>query len=367
MTVKFSIPANFSTEHINALSIISREFNKKEENFKKDYICNVYGSLPISSMGHARASDSVPQIDIDDLSKYVNQLLDLDIPFHYTLNNLWSGGIERTVTGQNIIHKEIENILETGVKGLIIANPYLIKLIKKWFPKAMIIASINLRINSLAKIQFYMDMGVNHIVLDRDINRNFKILESGVKLYKDRLTLLVNSTCHLYCALQDYHTLESGFLSSKTENNTKTELLDKNYCFNYCIDKYLNDFVNFLKSPCIIPEYISHYEKIGINHFKIQGRTMSVQDQVNLIKFYFNRETADKDLFSIWPGFKETLLKSSKNEDLIEIEKRLKINIDLLIKISFIENFIDNPNNCRAGCYQCEYCKRKYIQMLGFS
>ncbi|MHA1248646.1 MAG: U32 family peptidase [Candidatus Helarchaeota archaeon] len=367
MTIKFSIPANFSREHVKKLKGLLKYINNNCNN--NIVIDNVYGSLSYSLFGHARDPKSLPNVNFEYFKEYINKLADLEIPFHYTLNNLWCCGLERTKQGQNEIYDELNELLEAGVKGFIIANPYLIKLVRRWFSKIKIIASINLRINSLQKFQFYINLGVDHIVLDRDVNRNFNFLKSILSNFGNKFTLLVNSTCQFLCPLQDYHTLENGTLSSKFLNSSlnylKNGYLNKDFCFEYCINEYLENFENFLKSPWIIPEYISIYEKLGIEYFKIQGRTISVDNQIKLLKAYIDRKTPDKNLFFIWPRFKDSLLlfcKKKKPQKEKEI-RNLIFNTESLVKINFINFFLNNSRDCRLGCNNCHYCKKQYEKL----
>ena len=309
MGVGYSFPANFTEKHVEELEKMQVKMKSRDFNPHGDYIENIYGSFPRTILGHARTPGSVPKIDLEASKDYIQAIRKLGINFHFTLNSLWSNEREKSPQLQGKLKSLIGELIDIGVNGFIVANPYLIKKIKEWFQDAFIIASINLKIDSEQLVKRYLEFGAGSIVLDREINRNFKLLGSLLSKYPENLVLLANSTCLLGCPLQTYHSLENGFLSLEVDDFSDIEkdyyysisdqIKDENFCFNYCLGEYAQNPELLLKAPWIRPGDLHYYTDIGLKFLKIQGRTMSVKDQISLLSAYPNRKLPVHNLFFI--------------------------------------------------------------------
>lgn len=361
MGIGYSIPANYTEEHVKKLKNELDIIKKKE--YKGDYIVDIYGSLPYSYIGQTRFPEDIPDISLDTLEWYISKIHKINIPFYFVANNPWSHARERTNEGRNAIFKEIKALIDIGIDGMILANPYLIKLIHDNFPELKITASTNLNITSYNTIKNYIDFGAQYIVFGRDANRNFSLLKKLIQYFSDNLIILANTSCLLFCPLKFYHPLITGQVSMIDINSnnikiTKRDLLDGDFCFKYCMNEIANHPESILKATWIRPEDVIHYEKIGLKFLKIQGRTMSVDDQLSVLRGYFKRKTPNDDLFFIWPNYRESLLKFINNNPSPE---RTKFNFEIknseLEKYGFFKYFLSSKKDCREGCDGCHHCK----------
>ena len=342
MDVKYSVPIIFSKSFFSLL-------NNGEVNI--DYIDNIYGSSRSFFLGQAKYCETIPEVSSAELRYYIQIIHELGIKFHYTMNAPWCNGIERNQTGRDKIIRTIEYLANLNVDAFIIANPYLIDLCNREFPEIPIIGSINMKTTTMYKLEMLFELGCSKVVIDKTLNRNIKFLESLGPL-KKKVILLVNSTCLFDCPLEQYHVSENSHLSSGSNNITN----DVNFCIDYCIKQYVKNPENLLKTSWIRPEDIDKYQNIGIEYFKIQGRTLTENEVFTLIRSYIAGSSPKNDLISIFPGFAEKLLLKSK-----------ELNMSIpMIKNSFLEenNFIDSFFNkkvqCQGACKICRHCLKMY-------
>jgi collagenase-like PrtC family protease len=355
MTVNFSIPAILDKNFPIALK---DEFvtNSLESDINR--IGNVYGSLPRNIVGHARSPGSIPDVDMDFLAEYIMQMAEMNIAFHYTINTPWSGGFERTEAGQRKIIEELSELVKIGVKAFIISNPYLIKFVRQNFSSVGVIASTNMRSDSVPLIESLLSLGADSVVLNKKLNRDFTMLRELSLKFGDKITLLVNSTCLWECPLYDYHSLETGFISQNIGNDEKLELLDPDFCLDYCVDRFIDEPWNLIRSQWIIPEYIDFYHQMGIMNFKIQGRTLNTKDMTKLVRGYHERKTPGGDLFGIWPGFKDVLISRTKKRN--ESLKLERIPVETIVESGFLDNIKLSNQPCSLGCSECTLCHSVY-------
>ncbi len=336
--IGLSIPAFFSNNFINEL--------EKLQNTKKgnDYIDNVYGSPRSLILGQARASKKIPELSLAEMKNYINKLHNIGIKFHFTLNSVWSNGIERSVENEEIIYDEIKSIIDTGIDALIIGNLYVAEIINNQFQDINTICSINLKTDSVYKLKSLItDFNFNKVVLERTVNRNIDFLQNLNRIYNDNIVLLANPDCIYDCPISLYHMLENGHLSMKGN-----DLSNKNYCVDYCQKKYMTDYAEILKTPWIHPADIDLYEEIGVKFLKIQGRTLTEKRILNLTKLYLNRLNSD-NFVEIFPNF----IGKDKNVENFSIFKD-----NLFNRRAFVETFFKNKINCKnicgLKCFKCD-------------
>lgn len=340
MAVNYDIPMLFSDKYINGLEQIL--------NTGKDKIKSVYGSARVGTIGQARYSEKIPKLEIGELQNFVAKIHNFKINFHYTLNSPWTDLKERKSQYKAQIISDLRTLIDIGIDDFIVANPYLISLIKDNFSGIGIIASINFQTTTAYKFKSFLDYGCSSVVLDRPVNRNIAFLKK-IANYAENFSLLVNSTCLFDCPLQQYHANENGYFSSANVDNIQ----DKAYCLNYCLPLIENHPENILKSTWIRPEDIKRYEKIEVKNFKIQGRTLEPEILLNIIKAYLSRKTPNDSLFYIFPDF------AKKYPELNEKFKNSEID-----KLNFVDFFFKEKVNCATDCIKCNHCKKTLEKIM---
>ena len=306
MTMKLAVPAGFSAEYLRGLE---RLLGQAGSATPPALIDNAYGAMPSSVLGHSRYPEGVPQLSRGDLTQFIAELRTLGIRFHYVANSPWLDGLEREEKGQSNLKRELAQLQEAGVQAFILANPYLIHLVSSWFPDIDIVASINIRAASHYAVAQLLSMGARRVVVDRTVNRSFPLLRSLSASFQDRVVLLANTTCLLDCPLQGYHSLECAYSSTESPGRatSRDRWTEPDFCFDYCFGRLVEDPAHLLRIPWIRPEDIPLYRSAGVRHLKLQGRSLPVEQQLQLISMYLIGRSPNDDLFDLWPGLKQQL------------------------------------------------------------
>lgn len=318
--------------HLIVPTPFSSEFLKKIEPFPIRYI---YGSLPQDPGLRSRAW--LPSIDEKILEQHVQEAHSRQVGFLYVLNASCWGNQEFTAQGQRSLVNRLGWLESIGVDGLIVANPYVIEFVKHRFPGLKVYMSTISNVDSVDKVRFYKELGCEGLHLPEYVNRNFRLLRSLHKEFRENLALTVNLCCLLQCATRDYH---ANFVSHAGESLDRGCYID--YSLMKCTHMKLMNPVELLKAPWIRPEDLSVYEKSGIETFKIAGRIEDITWLLRTIEAYASRSYA---------GSLNDLL--SGLED-IEPFGSFPLKIDNTRLKGFLPFFL--KKDCAAGCGTCSYC-----------
>jgi len=234
----------------------------------------------------------------------------------------------------------------------------------------MVKVSTTARVNTVRKALQYEDMGVEEIIIDEHINREFKTLEVIRKAVTCNLELIVNNICLWQCPYNYEHVNHDGHASREGEEDDYCYLQYPGYL---CLYRKLTDPVELLKSPWIRPEDIPHYENVGYDHFKITERFKRTPLLLEHVKAYENRRYEGNllDLFTLprkgafTPIHLEyfikpehvNILKISELEKVFDLEVRELIQLDNQKLNGFIEFFKRNDCN-QTTCLECRYCEK---------
>jgi collagenase-like PrtC family protease len=329
----------------------------------------LFGKLPFDVVGGARPGFVLPQVDRNYVERYIKACHERGLEFSYLLNAPCLGNLQYSKKGYGQLVELLEWIDQSGADAVTIGLPYLIDLVRKRFPRLKVKVSTTARVNTVRKALQYEDMGVEEIILDEHINREFKTLEAIRKAVKCNLELIVNNICLWQCPYNYEHVNHDGHASREGE--------EENYCYlqypgYLCLYRKLTDPVELLKSPWIRPEDISHYEAIGYEHFKITERFKRTSLLLEHVKAYENRRYDGNvlDLFTLprkgafTPVHLEyfikpehvNIMKISELEKVFDLEVRELIQMDNRKLDGFIEFFKKNDCN-QTTCSACRYCE----------
>ncbi|MCX8116951.1 MAG: U32 family peptidase [Desulfobacterota bacterium] len=330
----------------------------------------LFGKLPFDIIGGARPGFVLPQVDRKYVERYIRACHEKGIEFSYLLNAPCLGNLQYSKKGYRQIVDLIEWIDEAGADSVVVGVPYLIDLIRKRFPRLKVKASTTARVNTVRKALQYEDMGVEEIIIDEHINRDFKTLEAIRKAVKCNLEILVNNICLWQCPYNYEHVNHDGHASREGEEESHCYLQYPGYL---CLHRKLTEPVELLKSPWIRPEDLPHYEALGYDRFKITERFKRTPLLVEHVKAYENRRYEGNllDLFTLprkgafTPLHLEyfikpehvNILKISELEKVFDLEVRQLIQIENRKLDGFIEHF-KNVDCNQTPCSQCLYCEQ---------
>jgi collagenase-like PrtC family protease len=312
----FKVGINFDFNLLDAII----EINEQSDS---DKITELYGSDAKHSELAARPAFRLPDVSANELERYVKKAKANGITFNYTMNSMLPYGSKIELCKHSDELKHFIKFLESiGARRITIANPMLLEVIRNYIKSDIEIEiSTCAHIDTVTQIKYYHEnYNVNKICCNLNKNRDFKFLTSAAKYCNEHniiFELMVNEFCGVggdgyatHCIYRD-----SCYLCHATNNTYDDSILLNNYPMSLCTMSRNKDKSNWLKLRWIRPEDIEVYNAIGINHFKITGRTGSTEYITKTIKAYMNRKY-DGNLIELWkplesikPGTNESDIK----------------------------------------------------------
>ncbi len=274
--------------------------------------------------------------------------------FSYALNAPCMGNMEYDAEYHKKILEHLQWIQDIGADSVIVTSPFLIALVKEQFPKLKIRVSTIAHVNSVNRAKYYEQLGASEITPDVMINRDFLTLEKMREAIKCDLVLLVTDGCLYQCPFRYYHYNMEGHASQ----------LNAGFHIDFpllkcSIIKFSNP-TEVVKSRWVRPEDLSHYEAIGINHFKLGGRRLPADWIIRAITAYSSRKY-EGNLIDIIEGFSFSYGSIQKKEASARFGEAVdsEWKSQLVINNSALDGFIDffKTQNCVAMCDECNYCE----------
>ena len=118
----------------------------------------------------------------------------------------------------------------------------------------------------------------------------------------------------------------------------------------FCTNSRNENPANWLRLKFIRPEDVKVYNEIGINHFKITGRTGSSKYILRTIGAYLN-ESYDGNLLGLWKPLES--IKDASVEDVHFYDIRNK-SLDGFISHWSQDKFVCDNEVCGQTCKYCE-------------
>jgi collagenase-like PrtC family protease len=330
----------------------------------------LFGKLPYDIVGGARPAFVLPQVDRNTVEQYIAACHDRGLEFSYLLNAPCLGNLQYSKKGYGQLIELLEWIDQSGADSVTIGMPYLIDLVRERFPRLKVKVSTTARVNTARKALQYEAMGVEEIIIDEHINREFKTLEQIRKAVKCNLELILNNICLWQCPYNFEHVNHDGHSSRDGEQDDYCYLQYPGYL---CLYRKLTEPVELLKSPWIRPEDVSAYEDLGYDSFKITERFKRTPLLLEHVRAYEERRYDGNllDLFTLprkdafTPVHLEyfikpqhvNIMKVSELGDVFDLEVRELIQIDNKKLDGFLEHFKKKDCN-QTTCAQCHYCDR---------
>jgi collagenase-like PrtC family protease len=325
----FSLPSDFKKETIDKYF----ELNQKYPDSK---VIETYGNITKENIfGSGRPVGAV-HIGIDELKDYVKYCAERNIDFNYTLNAPSMKNLEFTKAGIKKIKDFIIRLSDIGIKNITVSVPAMIEIINSLNIGIKIKVSTISQINNVYKAMEFKKYGVNRIVVEESINRDFFTLKSILDNFGEDMEIIINVICHKNCIYRPFHYNQDIIDSVE-------KVSEYDYYIMRCVQRMINDPVNLLKNSWVRPEDLKYYENIGIKYFKLQGRqAVMTGDPARTVECYING-SFDGDLMMLLWMFSKDYFPTIKMEN-----KKLE---------GFIEPFLNNKYFCQNNCDKCNYCK----------
>ena len=267
----FCIPCNWDPQLVESLGTFP-------------VIHYLYGKLSNDEIGGGRPFFKLPHPNKTFVKNYLKKARQKNLHFNYLLNSSCIGNKEYRKGGRKKILNLLKWAVDIGVDYVTVALPYLAEIIKTNFPKMNICVSKMAFVCDGRQAKFWEDLGAREITLNPDVNRNFKKLEQIRKSVRCDLILLVNEACLYHCPYVYYH-------ANSDSHASQTGSTQNYICYSriFCEKIFITDTSQIIRSTFIRPEDLHFYEKIGINKFKLVGRTRPTDWILTALRAYVDR------------------------------------------------------------------------------
>lgn len=323
---------------------------------RESKVYELFGSLPVSTVGSGREAISVPMISREKVANHIELAHSFGIKFNYLINASCMGNKEFSLEGYNELMEYLGWLKEIGVETFTVTIPLLIEIVRNQFPRAEISVSTINHVKSMSQIEYFRKLGANRIILSYMSNRNFELIRRLKTIRDVDFEILVNESCLLDCPFRMYH---YNLVSHGSQGKRGKSFLQ--YPFLSCTLMKLQNVAELIKAPWIRPEDLYRYETLGIQYFKLAGREKTTEWLLQCAKSYFSlRHNGNLlDIIAIAAPTAIDFAMLCKRK--IEVEFRdIELYIDNNALTNFLEFFEASTINCESSCgangIGCRHC-----------
>jgi collagenase-like PrtC family protease len=323
-TMRLSVPTNWDLALIDGLAHLP--------------VGELFGSLPHSPVGSGRPRMVLPQVSQEQAREHIEAARAKGIAFNYVLNAPCMGNTEFDKTTHRALLDYLAWVEGLGVAAVTVTIPYLLRIIKRQFPRLKVKASVIAQVNSLQMARQLQDLGADEINVDYMLNRDLRRLGALRRSISCQLSLLVNDICLYHCPYRQYHYNLIGH-STQTADPSQGTYLD--FCMISCVIEKLTRPEELIRARWIRPEDLQRYENLGFDRFKLSGRNMPTGWIIRAARAYADRTYAGNLGDILIP----------------EPNGQVHYRIDNQQLDGFLDHFA--ASDCAAtDCASCGYCRR---------
>lgn len=348
---EISVPMPFEKNFIDKLVSINNQIEKSK-------ITNVYFALPLTDKDKSLFEQTRTYFKkITDFNYWKEIILyarDKGFEFIYLLNSPKPLLYESPYLLKQLdkLDKLINKLRSEDLKKLRLSNIQLMAYIAKHYPDMELYVSTSFEYTQIQQIQnlILKFPQIKQIVPSHDVNKNFKLLETIRKQYpKIDVEIMLNEGCMRGCPFRFWHAM-----SVSTIFNPRISELDEDLTSNWFTKNcsYLRNNIDKLcLASNIYPWEIEEYNKIGINQFKLVGRSSQYFANGQYFDYYLNYLKGIDNCEKI----NEVPLKNLVNY-FSEQNWNVKVK-DIKPYLPNIKHFVKNGHLCASICgSECTYC-----------
>jgi collagenase-like PrtC family protease len=327
----FSVPADFRTSTIDRFA----ELNARHHDAA---VAETYGSVTWGGFcGSGRAKPGLPEVDLAGLEAYVGYAAAKGIDFNYTLNAPCAGNSELTGLGLRRADRFLSQLWGIGVRHLTVTMPTLMTIIEDSGRPFSVKASTICEIDSAYKAAHYRARGLDRMVIDEDITRDFRRIRQVCAAFGDGVEMIVNSVCMRDCPNKVFH------YNHESHHSAAQDIWS--FYDHYCKTGEIVDPIDIMRVSWVRPEDLALYERAGIHRFKLQGRHVALTgDLLRAVETYMDGSFHGNLWDLLWLFDPPKAGADSRYPD---------IDNDALG--GFLEPFTD-PAFCTDDCDVCGHC-----------
>jgi collagenase-like PrtC family protease len=319
---KLIIPCHWNKELLIQIIQASRNIDRME-------ISGIYGSLAKGPIGHGRSSKAVINIKREEALNFRQYVKNLGIEFIYLLNAPFSFDFSNKIKVKEYLDWIINDF---HADALMIASYELMKYIRTNYPSNIrIYISTVAGVKNINQLKKYLDINPSRVIPHHDVNRNYKDLKQLIEKTKEwniEIELMTTESCLRRCAnrVAHYEYLGKGNFDKAFHVTCNTERIIHPS--------------EILKSNFIRPEDLVFYEKMGIDLFKITGRSKPSSWLLEVVKAYLRRD------------YNGNLLRLLGTDPSLELEKWIYLSN------KHLENFLKDFPKDLGEKYENAYCEK---------
>jgi len=342
-----TLPTSFSDAFITGLANLNREY---EGQGAKVY--ELYGSFQSGTFHSARPAKYLPLISRSQFRHHVQNALTHGIRFNYLLNGTSYANAEYSHVGRTELEELLQFLCDCGVSSVTVTAPYIVDIIKSRFPALEVVVSTIAYVGAARGLVQFGEAGADRVVLDVEVNRDFKFLRHVLPKTSMDLEIVVNPVCLYQCHFKFNHYCTATFGSHSHGDGCGHPY--NQYYLNWCYLEKLKNPGEFMRSPWVRPEDLYRYQEIGLHHFKIAGRGLDSEELLRRARVYLQGEFTGNLLALLgWPHWLQ--FRKTEGGKLLEELEICLVNEDLQ---GFFDFFHKHEPDCRLGCDGCNYCDK---------
>jgi len=349
--MKLSVPTSWDNSLVEKL----KELNAETKN-----IHELYGTMRASVLGGGRPSAILPDVSFAQVKEHIDFVHSRGFSFNYLVNAPCHGGKEFEPKFRDKMFEYLDWVNNLNVDIVTLSNPYLVELVRKEYPSLKIKISSFAYVNSVNIAGYYDQLGADRITLGIGLTRRLGKLRKIRESTRADLEVIVNANCIFDCPLTGYHSRLNGHESLEQEDGKPPLFVD--YPVFKCFQKRLLSPEEMIKSCWIRPEDIRIYEEIGIEHFKLAGRTFPNEWILRCAEAYSHRKHGGNLL---------DLLVMSSIPFLASLTgDKTRLSSIFYVANQALDGFLDffKDHDCHGDCEACGYCPgvaKQALQVVG--
>lgn len=308
-------------------------------------IAEIYLSVSNSRFGSGR--NYVHEVQAPEIARQVKLAAKYGIDISLAFNTVCFGLDRFNGEFQANFLETARELMDAGVDRIILSDPYIMELIRDNVPGMKIIVSVFSEVDSLNRLKFYRDLGVDRIIIPHELNRDMEKLKSFRENFPGGLEVITNLGCSHYCARGDIHSMFTGHYTGEMRKKVMGD------CYTaYCNRYKLNHPLDFLTQDWIRPEDIHRYEEIGIEYFKVAGRATSTSWIINAANAYLDR-SYDGNIFNLLSTYYPFTDRMPGEKTPFNIPNKE------------LDSIMDRLYQCGHMCESCGACGEDMEKLLG--
>lgn len=235
----------------------------------------------------------------------------------------------------NFVCSVIAHLQElVGLDVVTTMSPMIASTVKLNFPDIEVRASVNMRLGTIKAMEYVRDL-FDSFCMQREFNRDFERI-GELKAWCDangkRLTMLANSGCLNFCAVQTFH---DNIVAHENEVSETINVRERSPALCWTFYSQRQNWVSFLQNSWVRPEDVYYYEP----YFAVMKlATRMHSDPRRVISAYCRRRFTGNlpDLFE--PGHSSIFAPY------------------VIDNTRFPKDWFERVTSCDKRCHKCNYC-----------